>query len=195
MIFLLMRYGDITMKEKKNNYSFCFKKAGGLKLVNPNERLVEVYKRKSRSALNMLESAKEKQEDEWILDTSYYAKYFMVYALFMKTGIKSEIHDCTIFALNSLFVEEGLIDRDIYDELEKSKDLRVGALYYDKDFGREEILKRAKTAPEFCLKIEQILEKITKEDIEKVRKKFNVLKKNLLGKRNKHIIKNPNKKT
>ena len=131
------------MNEKKDSHSFCFKKTGGLKIVNPNERLVEVYKKKARSALNMLESAKEKQEDEWILDTSYYAKYFMVYALFMKAGIKSEIHDCTIFALNSLFVEEWIVDKDIYEELEKSKDLRVGALYYDKDFGREEILKRA----------------------------------------------------
>ncbi len=168
------------MKEKKNNYSFCFKKAGGLKLVNPNEILAEVYKKKSRSALNMLESAKEKQEDEWILDTSYYAKYFMIYALFMKFGIKSEIHDCTIFALNSLFVEEKIIDKNIYEELERSKNLRVGALYYDKDFGREEILKRAKTASEFCLKVESILDKVTKEDIEKVRKKFNILKSNLL---------------
>ena len=58
-----MKFGDITMKEKKDGYSFCFRKAGGLKFVSPNERLVEVYKRKSRSALNMLESAKEKQEE------------------------------------------------------------------------------------------------------------------------------------
>ena len=169
------------MNEKRDSHSFCFKKADGLKLVNPNERLVEVYKKKSRSALNMLESAKEKQEDEWILDTSYYAKYFMVYALFMKVGIKSEIHDCTIFALKSLFVEEGIVENEIYEELEKSKDLRVGALYYDKDFGKEEILKRAKTAPEFCLKVESILDKISKEDIEKVRAKLNVLKTDLLG--------------
>ena len=181
MIFLSMRCGDTTMKEKKDDYSFCFKKAGGLKLVTPNERLVEVYKKKSRSALNMLESAKEKQEDEWILDTSYYAKYFIIYALFMKVGIKSEIHDCTIFALKSLFVEENIIDNNIYEELEKSKDLRVGALYYDKDFGKEEILKRAKSSPEFCLKVESVLDKITKEDVEKARKKFNVLKSDLLG--------------
>jgi len=59
--------------------------------------------------------------------------------------------------------------------------LIVGALYYDKDFGKEEILKRAKTAPEFCLKIESILDKITNEDVEKARKKFNVLKSDLLG--------------
>src|SRR3989344_4758259 len=113
MIFLLMNCGDITMKEKKDDYSFCFKKAGGLKLVTPNERLVEVYKKKSRSALNMLESAKEKQEDEWILDTFYYAKYFIVYALFMKVGIKSEIHVCTIFALKSIFKELGIISEEL----------------------------------------------------------------------------------
>src|SRR3989339_1698255 len=112
-----MKCGDITMKEKKNNYSFCLKKTEGLKLIDPNERLVEVYKKKSRSALNMLESAKEKQEDEWILDTSYYAKYFIVYALFTKVGIKSEIHDCTIFALNSLFAEEKIVDKEVYEEL------------------------------------------------------------------------------
>ena len=45
MTFLLMKCGDITMSEKKDSHSFCFKKAGGLKLVNPNERLLEVYKK------------------------------------------------------------------------------------------------------------------------------------------------------
>src|SRR3989344_9523203 len=112
-----MKYGGITMNEKKDSHLFCFKKTGGLKIVNPNERLVEVYKKKSRSALNMLESAKEKQEDEWILDTSYYAKYFMAYALFMKVGIKSEIHDCTIFALKSIFKELGIISEELCKDL------------------------------------------------------------------------------
>ena len=165
------------MKKKKDDFSFCFKKAGGLKLVKPNENLVEVYKRKSRSALNMLDSAKEKQEDDWILDTSYYAKYFIVYALFMKMGIKSEIHDCTLFGLKSLFLDEGIVTEDIYNELEKSKDLRVGALYYDKGFNREEILKRAKVAPEFCLEVESIVDSISKEDVVKIRKKFDEVKK------------------
>lgn len=171
-----MKYGGIIMKEKKDDFSFCFKKASGLKLVNPNETLANVYKRKSKSALNMLDSAKEKQEYEWILDTSYYAKYFIVYALFMKVGIKSEIHDCTIFALKSLFVDEGILGEEIYEELKKSKDLRVGALYYDKDFGREEILKSAKITPDFCLKVEEIINRISKEDVDRIRKKFEILK-------------------
>jgi len=171
-----MDCGDIIMKKEKSNLSFWFKQSKGLMLINPNENLVEVYKKKSKSALNMLISAIEKEELDWILDISYYAKYFIVYAVFMKAGIKSEIHDCTISALKRLFVDEKIIGRNIYDELEKSKELRVGALYYDKDFGKEEILKRANKSSEFCLEVEQILDKISKDEISQVRNKFNLLK-------------------
>jgi len=31
-----MNYGDIIMRKKKDDFSFCYKKAGGLNLVNPN---------------------------------------------------------------------------------------------------------------------------------------------------------------
>mgnify|MGYP001576811248 CR=1 FL=1 len=162
--------------KKKDDFSYCFKKALGLKLVNPNDNLVEVYKRKSESALNMLESSKDKKEDEWILETSYYAKYFIIYSLFMKCGIKSEIHDCTIFALNSIFVDSGIIDKEIYDDLSNSRELRVGSLYYDKDFGKERITRSASTAPNFCLKIGSVIDELSKEDIAKIRKKFDEVK-------------------
>ena len=143
--------------------------------------LVQVYKRKSRSALIMLESSKEKEEDEWILETSYYAKYFIVYSLFMKCGIKSEIHDCTIFALNSIFTDSGIVSKEIYDDLSNSRELRVGSLYYDKDFGKEKIIESANTAPNFCLKIESIIDKLSKEDIIKIRKKFEEVKNSLVN--------------
>jgi len=94
----------------------------------------------------------------------------------MKVGIKSEIHDCTIFALKSIFNELGIIGEELYSDLKDSRDLRVGSLYYDKDFGKEEILNKANTAPNFCLKIESIFNKISKEDIIKIRKKFDEIK-------------------
>ncbi len=175
-----MKSGNTTMKKKKDNFTFCFKKTKGLRLVEPNSNLVEVYIRKSKSALNMLDSAKEKQENEWILDTSYYAKYFIVYALFRKVGIKSGIHDCTIFALKPLFVDESIICNEIYEELKKSKELRIDILYYDKSFGKEQIIERAKIAPEFCLEVEEIIEKISTEQIKRVREKFKVLKNSLI---------------
>jgi uncharacterized protein (UPF0332 family) len=160
------------MKEKENNFVFCFKKANGLKLIFPNDNLVEVYKRKSMSALNMLNSAIEKDELEWILDTAYYAKYFIVYALFMKVGIKSEIHDCTIFALKSIFNKLGIVSEELCNDLEDSRDLRVDSLYYDKDFGKKEILSKADTTPNFCLNVESIIDSISKEDIFKIRSEF-----------------------
>jgi uncharacterized protein (UPF0332 family) len=163
------------MGEKEHNFGFCFKKAKGLKLVSLNDNLVEVYKRKSRSALNMLTSAIEKDEIEWILDTSYYAKYFMAYALFMKTGIKSEIHDCTIFALKSIFNFLGIISFELCKDLEDSRDIRVASLYYDKDFGKKEILIKAGTTSSFCLKIESILDTISKKEIFEVRTRFEEL--------------------
>lgn len=165
------------MKEKKDDFGFCFKKVSGLNLISSNENLVNVYKRKSRSALNMLQSAIEKKEDEWILDTSYYAKYFIVYALFMKVGIKSEIHDCTIFALESIFCDLGIISSNLCKDLSDSRDLRVGSLYYDKDFGKNEILNKANTTPNFCLEIESIVDNLSKEDISKIRKMFEEVKK------------------
>jgi uncharacterized protein (UPF0332 family) len=156
---------------EENKLAWCLKQAKGLKKINPNKNLVQAYLKKSRSALNMLDAAIEKEELEWVLDTSYYAKYFVIYALFMKSGIKCEIHDCTINALR-VFVEQGLIPLEIYDELEKSKELRVNALYYNKEFGKEEIMLRAKKAPEFCLKVEEVIKKINEEELIKIRNRI-----------------------
>lgn len=156
----------------KKRFDWCLKQTKGLKLIDKNENLMKVYLKKSRSALNMLSSAIEKHELEWILDTSYYSKYFAVYALFMKTGIKCEIHDCTIEALKILFVNEKIIPEDLYTELEESKTLRVDALYYNKEIGKTAIMQRADIAGDFCLKIEKIINQIKDEQIETVRKKF-----------------------
>lgn len=101
----------------------------------------------------------------------------MIYALFMKTGIKSEIHDCTIFALNSIFQSAGIISPELCKELKDSRDLRVGSLYYDKDFDKKEIMKRAETAPDFCLRTEDIIDSISREDVAKLRLRFGEVKK------------------
>ena len=163
------------MREEKDNICWCMRQARGMRLFGCNENLARVYLKKSKSALNMLGAAIEKKEYEWILDTSYYAKYFAVYALFMKSGIKCEIHDCTISAFKKFFTDGGLVPYEFYVELCKSKELRVGALYYNKDFGAEQILLRAEATADFCLKVEEIIQNISEEDIKKVREKFVVL--------------------
>ena len=168
MIYSSMNFGGITMKE--NKFSWCIKQTRGLRLIEINHNLMDVYLRKSKSALNMLSAAMYKGELEWVLDTSYYAKYFAIYALYMKVGIKCEIHDCTISSLKTLFAD--ILPYSICKELKESKELRVGALYYNKDFGKKQILARANVTAEFCLNVEEAIKTITREDIIKIRKVF-----------------------
>jgi uncharacterized protein (UPF0332 family) len=102
---------------KSNKLNWCIKQKKGLKLVEPNENLCGAYIRKAESSLNILKSALEKNEIDWITTISYYAKYFSLYALFIKCGIKCEIHDCTIKAMKILFVEEKIIDENLYKDI------------------------------------------------------------------------------
>jgi uncharacterized protein (UPF0332 family) len=45
--------------------------------------------------------------EEWTVSASYYAKYFSVYALLSKIGVRCEIHDCTIALFGYLFSSAG----------------------------------------------------------------------------------------
>jgi hypothetical protein len=75
-------------KNKKNHIFWCLKQKRGIKLEKPNNNLYNVYINKAKSSLNMLSSAIQKDEIDWIATTAYYARYFSFYALLQKCGIK-----------------------------------------------------------------------------------------------------------
>src|SRR3989344_9618810 len=104
-------------KGPKSRISWCWKQKRGIKVEEPNDNLCKAYTEKAKSALNMLDCAIEKGEIDWIATTAYYSRYFALYALLQKCGIKSEIHDCTLALMNFLFVEDGFIEKEFYDEL------------------------------------------------------------------------------
>lgn len=162
---------------KSDDLSWCIRQKKGLRLTKPSNNLCRVYLAKSKSSLNMLKSAIEKNEVDWIVSTSYYAKYFAFYALFSKCGFKCEIHDCTISAMKVLFVDTGITEKKFYDELSESKDLRIDVQYYAyKELDRERIMKFANSAGDFVLEMERIIEKISKKQIDSVREKFSKLR-------------------
>ena len=157
----------------KGHVIWCCKQKKGIKLEKPNENLCRVYFKKAKSALNMLTSAVEKDELDWIATTAYYARYFAFYALLQKSGIRSEIHDCTISLMGFLFVEENVIEEYLYKELLLAKDLRVDIQYYiTEELDKKKLKADAETARTFVLKMEQLMEEITEEDINKIRKKL-----------------------
>ena len=161
-------------KNPGNHIAWCLKQKRGIKLEEPNSNLCEVYIKKAKSSLNMLSSALDKDEVDWIASTAYYARYFVCYALLQKIGIKSEIHDCTISLMHFLFVEEGLIQEDLYQELQSAKELRVDTQYYVAEDIDDKILKTdSEKARGFVLKMEEVIEQCSEEHIQTAREKLN----------------------
>ncbi len=167
------------MKEDFNEHiSWCMKQKRGIKLQEINQNLCDVYLKKAKSALNMLNSAEEKKEVDWIATTAYYARYFAFYAFLQKCGIKSEIHDCSVSLLYLLLVEEGYLDKKHYKDFFSAKELRVEIQYYVAlELDKEKLKNSSETAGPFVLKIEEIIDKITTKEIEFLRNKVkNILK-------------------
>ena len=160
-------------KYPTSHVSWCLKQKRGIKIEDSNNNLCNVYISKAKSALNMLSSATEKDEVDWIATTDYYARYFAFYALLQKCGIKSEIHDCTIFLMHFLFVEESLIDEHFYNELQLAKELRVDTQYYIADkLDKEKLKQDSETARSFVLKIEEVIENLAEDKIIQLRGKL-----------------------
>ncbi len=159
----------------KSSLDWCTRQKKGLRLVDPSEILAEVFFKKAESSLNMLKSAIEKNETDWIVTTSYYSKYFALYALLTKCGIKCEIHDCTITAMKALFVDAGLVRIELYDDIEQSKELRVNMQYYAyKEFDKEKVMKLAQSAPDFVLGVRKAYEQLDQKNIDDIRTQLNV---------------------
>ncbi|MDD9953961.1 MAG: HEPN domain-containing protein [Candidatus Woesearchaeota archaeon] len=157
---------------KSDSLAWCCKQKKGIKLEDPNEMLCEVYKKKAQSALNMLTAALEKEEIDWITSTAYYARYFAVYAILQKCGIKSEIHDCTITLVNVL-AEEQILEKELHTELERAKGMRIETQYYaPTDLDVQQLKDDAAGAREFVLRVEQSIEKITDKHVHAIRTKL-----------------------
>jgi uncharacterized protein (UPF0332 family) len=160
-------------KNPKNHVYWCCKQKRGIKLEDPNNNICKAYVEKAKSSLNMLDSAFEKDEIDWIAATAYYSRYFALYALLQKCGIKSEIHDCTISLMHFIFVEENIIEEQFYSELLLAKDLRIDTQYYvAEEIDKEKLKKDSMKAKKFVLRIEEAIDKITEEQIKKIRQKM-----------------------
>ena len=86
---------------KDNALVWCFKQKRGIRKIEPNQNLTKAYLKKATSALNTMTATMEINETEWTATAAYYARYFALYALLMKIGVKSEIHDAPSTLHNS----------------------------------------------------------------------------------------------
>jgi len=109
-----------------------------------------------------------KKSNMWLSTTKYYCEYFAVYAVLMKLGIKSEIHECTISLVKFLESQE-IFKKGTWKTLEKDKELRIDNQYYLKnkkvDFSYDFLF-------EFTLEIKEILMSLTEGRIKEIRKEL-----------------------
>ena len=114
---------------KDRTIAWCLKQKRGIRIIQPNENLAKAYLKKAISALNTMNAALEIGEPDWIITTAYYARYFALYALLMKIGIKSEIHDCSV-AVARLLAEKGMLRKNLVTDISNSKQARIDMQYY-----------------------------------------------------------------
>lgn len=152
---------------------WCLKQKRGIRIIDPNENLVKEYLRKATGSLNTMNAALQINETEWIMTTAYYARYFALYALLMKSGVKSEIHDCSI-AVARLLAREGILTENLVNDISQAKEMRVDIQYYvTKELEQGKVRRNVESARKFVLEIEKAIEKITTEQIKSIRNTLN----------------------
>jgi len=163
--------GD-TMRDDKRYLKWCLRQERGIRLAAPSDNLAKAYLEKSRNALRSMEVNAQAGIEEWTVSASYYAKYFAVYALLSKVGVKSEIHDCTIALFGYLF--STMEYHHLVRELRQSKDDRVDVQYYSREFevNLTDLMQQTK---QFVLQIEELIDGLNSEEVVALQKKLKEL--------------------
>ena len=142
---------------------WCFGKKG-IKLIDPNENLAKEYLQSAEETLLVLKNI-EGKSNMWLATTKYYCEYFACYALLMRLGIKSEIHDCTIEIVKFL-EKEKILKKGTAKKLEEDKELRINNQYYLKN---RAVIIDYNALRDFILEVKEIITTIINERIEEIR--------------------------
>ncbi len=153
------------MDKMDDKLKWCFGKKE-VKLQEPNENLALEYIKNAEETMIILQKVNE--SNMWLATTKYYAEYFAAYALLMRIGIKSEIHDCTIEIIKFL-EDEKVIKKGFSKLLDDDKKLRIENQYYLKN---RKVLVEYNKLRDLILEIKEKINTITNEDVEKIRRKI-----------------------
>lgn len=136
-----------------------------MRLVEPNNELAEEYFKNAEETLRVTNLIKNSGSNMWLATQKYYTEYLAAYSILMKIGIKSEIHSCTIEVIK-LLEREKFIGFNFSKILEDDKELRIDNQYYLKN---RPVDFDSKTIGDLLLKIRNLLDSLTEEQITKIR--------------------------
>ena len=135
-----------------------------LMLVAPSQEISGTYLAKSDSFLESARILREAEHLEEAVSMAYYSMYHAMTALLFRSGIRCENHAGAIMLLEELF------GMDI-SALDEAKRLRVDTQYYvDRTLTLEDLVELIRVAGDFHDLIHDRIDRITGEEIAKVRK-------------------------
>lgn len=157
---------------KKSGFLNKLKKEKKLTLVETSEEIAKSYISKSEKCMQVAKLALNAGIYENAISEAYYSIYNAVTALFYKCGIKCENHSAAVMLVKQLFnlydlqktfseFKKDRIDNQYYITVEKSEPIT-----------KEKCEERLKTAQKFTVEVKAYMERLTLEDIGKIRKDF-----------------------
>ena len=139
---------------------------GKLKLVEPSDEISKAYLQKSSKSLTSSKALIKIGNLEDSIALSYYSMYHCLTALIFKAGIKCENHTAAIIMLKDIFN----IDNHT---LLKAKSERIDKQYYvGFSISENEAKEAIKLAEEFIAKMNDFVDKISRQDIQNFRVKL-----------------------
>lgn len=153
--------------DNKKYLRWCARQDKGIRIDVQSKNLQTAFLKKSHTALQSMQVNTREGIWEWAISASYYAKYFAIYALLSRLGIKCEIHDCTIVLFGHLFGDD--VPESLLEDLRQAKKDRIEAQYYIQQVPIDPKILVSKTK-EFVIAVEEIIDGLNRQKIENLRK-------------------------
>ena len=151
---------------------WCLGVKNGIELVEPNDNLSAVYGVKATDALRA--AATLQGNRDWEISSCYYAMYFGLYSVLMKTGIKCENHSCSIECMSLLPAYFSPEDMRL---LRISMKARIDAQYYvDKKVSDQQFQAMVRAAPSFIAKCADVRMRLKGQEINTIRQTLEKMK-------------------
>lgn len=147
------------MAEGIKNLDFleCLKK-DKIKRFSQGKALVEKELATAEKDYFEAKESLERNKYKWATIQAYYSMFHAARSLLYNKDYREKSHYCLIVALKALYVETGELSARFVEGLQKSKNLREDADYYDEwsNIGASEMINLAR---EFLDSVEAILKK------------------------------------
>lgn len=132
----------------------CLKK-GKIVRISVDNELVHKEINEAEQDLASAQRSFEDEDAKWAIVQGYYAQFHALRALLFGKGYREKSHTCLRYAIEALFVDEGVLSPEILENFLYAMHTREGADYgaVYSDVSAEEVLMAARETVELVLEM------------------------------------------